>query len=427
MAISQQRSRTLTCGACGSAFEAEPWWLIDAAERPELAQMIQDGTINTVTCATCGTAQPSNTVLMLHDGMRRQVYMAAPPGEPEQGWRDEAEDVLYALVEALPEERRGGYLGDVRVEDGIAGLSRALVRRNRRAGATQTAGGSGPKMITAESLAAGVGAATRRATTPAAEQKPTPAPRCVPPPAASSDLLETINVLMAADDMAEFQAMITVHPQLLDDTTDAALAEMIETAFSQKQYDVADAMRSVRRTLAQARTGEAEPVLAAAPETADEPIRQERPSPPQLAAGAFAALLGAATPDELLDAARTFPTLLEPWVDDDLAAREEAALDEGNERFATALESHRDALAELRATIGGSDAINEALTALLAATTEDDLEDTITRFPVLLTDAALASLQQVADTARSRNDTERAAFAHERRTMLQAVREGLEA
>src|SRR5438876_3504931 len=119
MAISYSENVTLTCPSCQKNFASEVWMLVDAAERPELAQALRDGTLNLVTCPHCDYHGPAGAPLLFHDPANQRVYFAAPPASEEYEWREQVQSLLYLLVGGLPEEQRRPYLGDVQVEQEV--------------------------------------------------------------------------------------------------------------------------------------------------------------------------------------------------------------------------------------------------------------------------------------------------------------------
>src|SRR5690349_14097781 len=131
MPISYNEQTTLTCPSCGQGFESEVWTIVDATERPDLAQALRNGVLDVVTCPYCAYSGVASAPLLFHDGARRRVYFAAPADVEERRWREQAEDLLHKLVGSLPEEARRSYLGDIQIEDGVAGVQRALLRQQR--------------------------------------------------------------------------------------------------------------------------------------------------------------------------------------------------------------------------------------------------------------------------------------------------------
>ncbi len=50
MPHSFSQTASLTCPQCGQTFSAEVWFIVDADERPDLAERIRAGTLHTLTC-----------------------------------------------------------------------------------------------------------------------------------------------------------------------------------------------------------------------------------------------------------------------------------------------------------------------------------------------------------------------------------------
>ncbi|HWQ13011.1 MAG TPA: CpXC domain-containing protein [Roseiflexaceae bacterium] len=409
MAISHSEIAALTCPSCGARFDAAVWTLVDAAERPDLMDALRAGTLNAVPCPRCGRTSQAGTPLLLHDPVRRRVYFAAPSGAAEHEVREQVHALLYTLVEGLPAEARLPYLGDVQVEQELEGVRRAVLRRERRPGG----GGHRPE---------GGGRGIEAAATP-----PQRSTLDVQP----SPLLDAVQSLLAADSAEEIEAVIAQHPQLRDPAADAAIAGLADIAFAQGERDVAHALAEARQILRDLRLGTAdlEPRDVRRAAASSAPGAQSSILSPQssLSDAAYQALMRAATPADLADVVRDHPALLEPWADDALGLRAEAALDEGNERLAQAVEARRDALAELRAALTDEHELGCAIQELLrAGDREEALARALSDHPVLLTDAAQESLFRIAAEARARGDDTLAKRVVERRAMLRTVRDGLE-
>jgi ribosomal 50S subunit-associated protein YjgA (DUF615 family) len=427
MPISYSEYAGLTCPACGAAFEADVWTLVDSAERSDLAQALADEVLNVVTCPKCGHVWPAGAPLLFHDPANRRVYFAVPPGAEEHAWRARAQELLYLLVGSLPEEQRLPYLGDVQVEQEVAGVRRAILRRERR--------GRGNRETSRQAKETG------RQETSEQERAVDDVRSPASPPAPPSDptVVEALRALLAADSDTEFAELIAASPQLLGEDVDAIVGRMADLAYEAGQRDMAAALRELRITLARARAGaDWRPTLRHGPGQAADDLNppsdiqpETQPSalnaqPSTLSDAAYQALLRVFSPDALLAAVRDYPALLEQWADDELAARTEAALDEGNERLARQIEAHREALAELRAQVSGYDSLLQAIRVLLAADGEDAVADVISTYPVLLTDAAQDALFGLAADARAQGDQELAEGANSCRALLRTVRAGLE-
>lgn len=329
MSISFSEQLQLTCFACGTAFSADAWVLVDAAEHPELAADLRAGTLNIVVCPSCGQQQPAGAPLLFHDGINRRVYFAVPPAVEEHLWREQAQELLRALVSSLPEDQRRAYLGDVQVDQELDGVRRAVLRRDRlrgRAAATQPA------------------QATPVVREPAAD--PAPATR-TPDPL----LVEAVRELLGADSEAQFAQVLALNPDLASERGDALVRQLAELAYGEGDRSVGEALDELRATLARRRSGAGDqPQLPerggpAAQGTEDRPLE---PHNPALSDSAYQALLNVAARNELEALTRDFPELLGDWANADLTRRVELALEEGNERLARVIEVRREALSELR-------------------------------------------------------------------------------
>ena len=412
MPISYSENAILNCPSCGQPFAAEVWMLVDAQERDDLAHALREGTLNVVACPHCGYHGPADAPLLFHDPAGRRVYFAAPPGTEEHEWREQAQPLLYMLVNSLPEEARRPYLGDVQVEQEIEGVRRAVLRRQ---GSRTRARGAAP--VEDRSPAPSVHGVEHHVV----EAPPAPAPADTPP------LFAAIQALLAANSAEEFATIVDEHPALLDSAADQVFTQLAEIAYAQGDHEVAEALREARLTLTGLRGAPAGDTET--PRHGDKELDRTLPSSrsPSLSDATYQAFLRVASAGELIETVRDHPALLESWADADLATRAEAALDEGNERMARSIEERREVLAELRAELIGQAPLLQAIQALLQAGDEDALAQALTAYPVLLTDAAQEALFTFAASARAQGDQQLAERAIECRAMLRTVREGLEA
>ncbi|HMQ34896.1 MAG TPA: hypothetical protein PKD53_29525, partial [Chloroflexaceae bacterium] len=238
-------------------------------------------------------------------------------------------------------------------------------------------------------------------------------------------LLVAVEAMLGANTPEELDAVLAVHPVLLEAATDATLARLADAAVEQRAYEVAESLREARALLARlaGAVAPATAALGAAPEAPDEPPAVAVSAIPD---PALQALLRAQGADELAGIAAAHPLLLRPEVDGLLAEQVEQALDLGNERLAHALEERREALAQLRgARPADAATLDEAIEALLVAEGESAMAEVIDRYPALLDDAAAQALWQFAAEARASGDEELARYAVECRELLRRVRAGL--
>lgn len=402
MAISASERLELTCVSCGEPFETDVWSLVDAAERPDLADALLDGTLNMARCPHCGAANQGQIAMLYHDGARRRVHFAVPTDRAEHHWRDQAQSLLYTLVEQLAEEARLPYLDDVHVNQEIAGVRKALQRGPRARGAKPTFGKPIPLPDSG---------------TPLVIERPAVV---ASPPSAVATAVEEV---VAVGSPEELRAAVVRHPLLLSTEADELLRQLADAAFNQGDRETATALHAARTALADLRAGRDVGTAPVPAESAHAPseamIALVLPDP------AYQALLHTASDAALMEAIRTFPLLLEPWADEDLGQRIEAALFEDNERLATLIEDRRDALAALHTMLFAEEALERALSALLAAPDTEALATVLSDHPQLLADGAQAALAAYAAAARARNDEQTAQIADARTHMLQQVRAGI--
>jgi C4-type Zn-finger protein len=66
MPTSFQQTQQLTCPRCGQSFQAAIWLIVDAAERPDLLEKIQAGTLHQVVCPHCQFQAEVDAPLLLY-------------------------------------------------------------------------------------------------------------------------------------------------------------------------------------------------------------------------------------------------------------------------------------------------------------------------------------------------------------------------
>jgi rRNA maturation protein Nop10 len=123
MPHSFSQTASLTCPQCGRAFSAEVWLIVDADERPDLAERIRAGTLHDVTCPHCGhQGQVDAPLLLLRPG-------ATPPllFSPAQGTTPEEDRQQAAGLVGLLQERMGPAWRDEWLAQGLPGVPRPLL------------------------------------------------------------------------------------------------------------------------------------------------------------------------------------------------------------------------------------------------------------------------------------------------------------
>ncbi|NTW01364.1 MAG: hypothetical protein HGA19_08630 [Oscillochloris sp.] len=407
MPISYQEQAELTCPSCGADFATAIWLILDAQEQPAVVDELRRGTLNMVTCPHCGSNGPAGAPLLFHDAQARRVIFAGSPDTAEYEVREQARDLHAILVGSIPEELRRPYLADVDIAQDVAGVAHLLQRMERRHRVPPSPiVATPPQSVSVETPRQGI-------STEAVEDPP---------------LLVAVQKLMEASSPEDLEQVLAVYPVLRDPTTNSILAQLADVAIEQRAYAIADSLHQARHLLVQMH----------AVTTPGEPAPPAEITPSALPELALQALMQAQSSAELLDAVDVHPLLLHPEVDALLVGWIDQALDEGNDRLASALEERREALAELRiaraaeateavATISADEpTVEEAIEALLIADGEEALADAIDRYPVLLEEVVAKALWQFASEARSSGDEEMARYAIECRELLRRIREGLE-
>lgn len=130
MTRSHYQTADLSCPTCSQPFSAEVWLVVDRQERPDLVQLIMDGELNVARCPHCGAEGGINHPLLFHDGERHQVLVAMPltVQGPETA-RELVGELLQRLLEALPQEERQPYLGEIEMVPELDGLRSLLIEQ----------------------------------------------------------------------------------------------------------------------------------------------------------------------------------------------------------------------------------------------------------------------------------------------------------
>ncbi|GIV89379.1 MAG: hypothetical protein KatS3mg055_1897 [Chloroflexus sp.] len=370
MPISYREQAQLTCPHCGGEFRADIWLIIDADEEPAAAAALRREEINIVVCPHCQASGPAGAPLMYHDARARRVLFAPAPGAADHEIRDQARDLHALLVGSIDPEQRRPYLADVDIAQDMSGLAHLLRRLDAR----------------------------RRPAAP-----PPPPPVTEPPP-----LLAAVEALLAADTTADLERVLVDHPELLEPATLTTLDQLAEVADTQGEREIAQALRNARELLTDMQ-------------------RPRQPArlttiPPE----ALQALLGAHSDTELKQVIARYPLLLQPEVDELLAAEIELALAGEAEQMAHLLEVRRMALATVRASTVSPADLETAIEALLLAEDEATIVHVLEQYPLLLSETAEQALWEFAAEARVGGDEELARHAIACREMLRRVRAGLE-
>ncbi|MBC8161608.1 MAG: hypothetical protein H7Z42_10360, partial [Roseiflexaceae bacterium] len=289
MPVSLREDIQIDCLACGQPFVADVWSIVDAAERPDLADALLDGTLDAAACPHCAAANQSQVALLYHDPAAKRLNFAAPAYVEEYRWRDRAQQLIAALGSQLPDEAQLPYLNDIDLNQGIESLRRAVQRRQRGRGTGKQPSFGKPIPLP------GSGASLALSPQPSALS---------PQPSVLNDEIELV---MAVSSLDELRAVVLRHPQLLSDQADLLLRGLADTAFNDGDRDLSTALHTARTALADLRAGR-EVVLA--PHTPTD-AAGEAPVRPALAEQSYQSLLHTASDAALKEVVRLFPALLE--------------------------------------------------------------------------------------------------------------------
>jgi tetratricopeptide (TPR) repeat protein len=118
MPTSFQQTQQLTCPRCGQPFEASIWLIVDAAERPDLLEKIQAGTLHQVVCPHCQFQGEVDAPLLLYnpplpEGEGPGVRVLFSPAQRTTAEQDQEQ--ALALLERLRQS-----LGDAWQDDWLS-------------------------------------------------------------------------------------------------------------------------------------------------------------------------------------------------------------------------------------------------------------------------------------------------------------------
>lgn len=212
MSISFSQTANLQCPQCGQHFSVEVWLIVDATERPDLAERCRAGKIHEVVCPQ-GHAGMLGAPLLYHDSARQKLILALPPEVDEQRARQLnaqlAGQLRSSLTEPIPD-----YLNETQVVPGQL-LPLALA--------------DDPEAALRERFARDPAMAKRLA------------------------LVQTLQAFMRADTWDASRQNFEAHPELLSDEADLVLAEMIDAAREQKDVQAEKIFAEHRELLLAAR------------------------------------------------------------------------------------------------------------------------------------------------------------------------------
>lgn len=108
----QAQSISVQCPQCQQPFTAELYSIIDVGVQPELKHRLLNGELNVARCPHCGAAGAIGAPLLYHDPDKELAYVLVPTelNLPHAEQERLIGTLTNALMDALPPERRKGYL-----------------------------------------------------------------------------------------------------------------------------------------------------------------------------------------------------------------------------------------------------------------------------------------------------------------------------
>ena len=236
MPTSFQQTQQLTCPRCGQSFEAELWLIVDAAERPDLLEKIQSGTLHQMVCPHCQFQGEVDAPLLLYNpplplgapfgddkgpGVR-VLFSPARRTTAEQD-QEQARDLLERLRQSLGDAWQDDWLEDIQT------VPRQILPLIL---------GDDPEAALRQIVAQAQQELERlREEDPETYRQMEERARQM---LASQPLLETLQAFFQADTWNESQRIVEQHPELLDEEADKLLTQLIQAAKNQGDQNAVD-------------------------------------------------------------------------------------------------------------------------------------------------------------------------------------------
>ncbi len=223
MPNSYAQTANLTCPNCQKPFQAEIWLIVDAAERPDLLQLIQQGRLHDVACPTCGPFGQADAPLLIFlpaafhlpggDGSgARLIFSSVRQANPRQSVQQENQ-LLTHLVQSLGDAWQDAWLEQI-----------TEMPRDQLPGAF-VHGPEAPADNMEQKIAAEL--ERLRQEDPQAYQQLQEQARQL---AKALPLIQTLQQFSQAKTWDESQRVVEQHPELLSDETDALLGQLLAAA-----------------------------------------------------------------------------------------------------------------------------------------------------------------------------------------------------
>ncbi len=271
MSVSFSQETNLECPECQAKFSVDAWAVVDAVERPDLAERCRNGSIFNVTCPN-GHAGMLGAPLLYHDPARQTLVLAMPP-EVDESIAQEIHQQLLSHLIPDPATQPPDYFDATRV---VAPQFLAIALADDPEAAF----------------------AAYRASQQEAAHLDTPEERA---------LSEVLRDFIQATTWEESRRILEAHPELATDNADGVLVKLIDIARQDKDESAERIIESHREFLQNVRRQGAEAAFAQ--------VRSEATEPPATTddpgVAALRELTTAQSPQDVLRAAGQFPILLE--------------------------------------------------------------------------------------------------------------------
>ena len=253
MPHSFSQTASLTCPQCGQTFSAEIWLIVDAEERPDLAERIRAGTLHALTCPHCGYQGQVDAPLLVYTpspsqgegrgGGAEQAHGRAPLlFSPAQRTTAEEDREQAASLVGLLRERMGPAWRDEWLARGLPGVPRPLL----------PAALSDDPEAALRQMAEQVQREIERLQQEDPEtyrQLEAAARRA----AEIAPLLQTLQNFIQADTWDDSRRIVEAHPELLSDEADALLGQLVQAAQAQGDEDARRILEEHRALLRRCR------------------------------------------------------------------------------------------------------------------------------------------------------------------------------
>lgn len=125
----QAQSISVQCPQCRQPFVTELHSIIDVGVQPELKQRLLNGELNVARCPHCGATGAIGAPILYHDPDKELAYVLVPTelNLPHEEQERLIGALTNALMDALPPEKRKGYLLQPKTFISMDGFLRAIL------------------------------------------------------------------------------------------------------------------------------------------------------------------------------------------------------------------------------------------------------------------------------------------------------------